>query len=90
MVGALRSERRAVSDRYTRAVSSEYAAVPVGGYLVQRPRRADGGVEDEQVGDQVVVLDHLALLVALGRGCQPGAAEGDPLGVAVEQLALVW
>src|SRR4051812_34835985 len=37
----------------------------------------------------MVVLDHLALLVALGRGRQAAAAEGDPLGVAVEQLALI-
>ena len=29
MVGALRLERRAVSDRYTRAVSSEYAHLGV-------------------------------------------------------------
>src|SRR3954470_2099266 len=64
-------------------------AVPVGRNLVECARHADGGVEDEQVGDQVVVLDHLALLVALGRGGQPAAAERDPLGVAVEQLALV-
>ncbi len=55
----------------------------------QRPCHADDGVEDEQVGDQVVVLDHLALLVARGCGRQAAAAEGDPLGVAVEQFALV-
>ncbi len=30
-MGALRSERRAVSDRYTRAVSSEYAIIAFGG-----------------------------------------------------------
>jgi len=37
----------------------------------------------------VVVLDHLALLVARGGGGQAAAAECDPLGVAVEQLAFV-
>jgi hypothetical protein len=37
----------------------------------------------------VVILDHLALLVALGGGRQAAAAEGDPLSVSVEQLALV-
>ncbi len=36
------------------------------GEAVERARHADDGVEDEQVGDEVVVLDHLALLVALG------------------------
>jgi len=59
------------------------------GEAVERARHADDGVEDEQVGDEVVVLDHLALLVALGGCCQAAAAEGDPLGVAVEVLALV-
>src|SRR5215210_7945367 len=36
----------------------------VAGDGVQRLGHADDGVEDEQVGDEVVVLDHLALFVA--------------------------
>jgi hypothetical protein len=63
--------------------------VPVRGDRVQRVRHANGGVEDDQVGYQVVVLDRLALLVALGRRGEAAAAERDPLGVAVEMLALV-
>jgi len=61
----------------------------VSGKAVERAGHTNDGVEDEQVGDEVVVLDHLALLVALGGGRQAAAAEGDPLGVSVEQLALV-
>ena len=64
-------------------------AVPVSLEAVERVGHADDGVEDEQVGDEVVVLDHLALHVARGGGRQAAAAEGDPLGVSVEQLAFV-
>jgi hypothetical protein len=57
--------------------------MPVGGEAVERACHADDGVEDEWVGDEVVVLDHFTLLVALGGGRQSAAAEGDPLGIEV-------
>ena len=37
----------------------------------------------------MVVLDHLALLVARRRSHETSASKGDPLGKAVEVLALV-
>src|SRR3954468_9961803 len=66
-----------VGARASQGFGGDRGAVPVGRNLVECARHADGGVEDEQVGDQVVVLDHLALLVAVGRGGQPAAAERD-------------
>ena len=64
-------------------------AVPFCSEGIERAGHADGGMKDEQVGDEVVVFDHLALLVAGDRGHQSAAAERDPLGIAVEVLALV-
>lgn len=58
--------------------------MPDGFEAVQCPRHADDGMEDEQVGDEVVALDPLALFVAFGGGRQAAAAEGDALGVALE------
>src|SRR3954447_21622963 len=60
-----------------------------GGQLVQAPGHGHEGVEDQQVGRKVIVLDQLALLVPHALALQPALAEGDPLGVLVEQLALV-
>ena len=52
-------------------------------------RHADWRVEDEQVGDEMVVLDHLVLFVACRRRHEPAASEPRPLRIAVEVLALV-
>jgi len=52
MVGALRSERRAVSDRYTRAVSSEYASA------TQRFKAVVTGRYDAVVGNPPYVRAH--------------------------------
>ena len=68
---------------------SDCGAVPVSDKAVERACHADDGVEDEQVGDQMVVLDHLALLVTRGGSRQAAAAESNSLDVSVEQLALV-
>ncbi len=46
-------------------------------------------VEDQAVGDQMVVLDQLTLPVAVVLGDQPLATEEEPLNEAVERLALV-
>src|SRR3954447_14156372 len=42
------------------------AAVPAHGQVLDRVGHAHDGMEDEQVCDEVVVFDCLALLVALG------------------------
>ena len=70
-------------------LGGDRGAMPVGDEAVERACHADDRVEDEQVGDEVVALDRFALLVARGCGRQAAAAEGDPLGGSVEQLALV-
>ena len=64
-------------------------AVPAHGEVIERVGHAHDGMEDEQVCDEVVVFDCLALLVALGGRGEAAVAERDPLGVAVEVLALV-
>jgi hypothetical protein len=46
-------------------------------------------VEDEQIGDEVVVFDHLALLVTGRRSHEPATPEPRPLRIAVEVLALI-
>src|SRR5665213_93367 len=52
---------------------------------------ADGHnvVEDQEIGDEVVVFDELALLVANPFGGQRATAEGDPLEKLIETFALV-
>jgi hypothetical protein len=61
----------------------------VGRDTIQRARHADRRVEDEQIGDEVVVFDHLALLVAGRRSHEPATPEPRPLRIAVEVLALI-
>ena len=46
-------------------------------------------VEDQEIGDEVVVFDELALLVANSFCGQCAAAEGDPLEKLIETFALV-
>ena len=63
--------------------------VPFLGELTQDARLGLHVVEDQAVRDQMVVLDQLALPVAVVLGDQTLAAEEQPLDEAVERLALV-
>ena len=63
--------------------------VPLLGKLPQDARLGLHVMEYQAVRDQVVVLDQLALLVAVVLGDQALAAEEEPLGEPVERLALV-
>jgi transposase len=63
--------------------------VPLLGKLPQDAGLGLDVVEDQAVRDQVVVLDQLALLVAVVLGDQALAAEEEPLDEPVERLALV-
>ena len=64
-----------VRARAGEGCGGDRGTVPVHGEAVERACHANDGVKDEQVGDEVVVLDHLALLVALGSRGQAAAAE---------------
>lgn len=46
-------------------------------------------MEDEQVGDEVIILDNRALLVTDSRGLQSDTPKPCPLCVAIEVLAFV-
>ena len=50
----------------------------VGRDTIQRAPHADRRVEDGQIGDEVVVFDHLALLVAGCRSHEPATPEPRP------------
>ena len=56
---------------------------------LQRLRHGHDVVKDQQVGNQMVVFDELALLISDGLVRQCAASEGDPLGKLVEAFALV-
>jgi hypothetical protein len=51
----------------------------VGRDTIQRARHADRRVEDGQIGDEVVVFDHLALLVAGCRSHEPAPPRAPPI-----------
>ena len=57
--------------------------------LMEQPREGVHIVEDEAVGNQVIVLDELALLVAVILRDRGIPREGHPLDEVVECLALV-
>jgi hypothetical protein len=44
-------------------------------------------VEDQEIGDEVVVFDELALLIANSFCAQCASAEGDPLEELIETFA---
>lgn len=57
--------------------------------LTEQLGRGGDRVEDYEARDEVVVLDHLALFVAVVLGDDATAAEGHPLGETVECFALI-
>ena len=56
---------------------------------MQNAAQREDVVEDDAVGDQVVILDDLALLIAVMGRDRAITAERDPLREPVEGLALV-
>ena len=56
---------------------------------MKRARHRHHLVEGEEIGDEVVVLDHFALFVSRILGEESATAECDPLHEKVEGLALV-
>lgn len=63
--------------------------VPLRDQGVKRARHCHHIVEDEEIGDKMVIVDHLALFVPRILGQQTSTAEGDPLEKQVEGLAFI-